>query len=110
MYHNYAPTVFNEIDEFDVKNRFTIAAGAHTWVDTDISGSDVPKDAIAVYLFIYPAATQGAGARKPGSAKTSFSAFTGNVVSSVLCGHSNLHIELLRWDADNTYILAGYLR
>lgn len=93
-------------------NRFTVAAAAAAWVDTDISASDVPAAAIAIIWRIENGAvTSVVGARRNGDITVDPVTNLANGACSTISGQSAArHVDFLRnAGANTTYSAYGYL-
>lgn len=101
--HNYV-----EINADLAKNQFVKAGGAAGWLDTDVSGSDIPADAIAVQWKCEGAASQNMGVRRNGSPNVN-ACVVNTATQYVSAGpDSSFHLAFYREAAQNTYKALGY--
>ena len=94
-----------EVDGAKAANTFTIAGGAGAWIDTDISGSDVPANAIAIAIRCTPTGAQYNGARAHGGVTQGL---TGSHQWFTICGQASRHVDFYRDAAQNQYNIEGY--
>lgn len=96
-----------EVDVAAAANIFTIAGGGAGWIDTDITGSDVPRGAICIVFSANPSANQNLGARANGSAidtkiNNAYTIFITTTQSAAG------HVDFYRAAANNVYTVRGY--
>lgn len=97
------------VDQAAPANAFTIAGGAAAWIDTDISGSDVPLQAAAILWQCTPAANQQSGVRAHGETpEPTFNNVAAYGTHTLSTQSTTGHVDLLRAAADNVYYIQGY--
>ncbi len=110
--NRYMPT-WVTVDGNAAANLFEIAFGVAGWIDTDISGSDVPASAIAILVNVYNAggATGSCGAKRHGDTLNHQANLASGLTLHTITGQSSLrHVDFYR-DAAQTmrYRIFGYL-
>lgn len=102
-------TDYIEVDVAAAANIFTIAGGGAGWIDTDISGSDVPAGAMAIIISCAPSANQNLGARPNGSAIDTKinNAYTVFLITTQSVAR---HVDFYRAAANNVYVIRGYFK
>lgn len=105
--NQYQPS-FITVDGSQVKNTFLVAAGALGWIDTDITGSDVPLAAKAIFISGNPAAAVAMGVVRHGDTQGKTCDSSGHV--TFLTGQSTAgHVDLYRAGSNITYNILGYI-
>lgn len=99
---------YTETDATAAKNTFIVAGGAAGWVDTDISGSDVPAGNVLIVFQVYPLGDQAAGARTSNAIGGNGNISSGKISTLVSGQTSARHVYLYRGAANNEYRILGY--